>query len=615
MNNPMEEQSDKALKSRLGLEQTRLRRINDDIRHLTAHMEALRLYGELTAEYDALKTKLTEVRRQEAMLAPEASQMKRYESVEAITTPVVRLCLMREYAKDDMLQAHDTQSALRDAAAEMINARKQVSQRITELENKLYAMEESVELLQERRFQKGSLQVLETIIKDYDTLANQMMQRKAQNAQSIRGLKEQIAVKTKELERVKADPVTAHAKMLGQISVIMPRLQSLQILMTQRRQMAKRIENLKADIDKETSVMTLLRDKTQMMDVQIQRQLETIAALRNSDSEDITVKKERIAAYSKTVGDLTAERNSVFRQIDRLNISYEVHLEQLDQYRAQKEKAEESYLVVHDGLDHMITLPDWHTTFEKDPTILMQRIEEIRLDWEAHNEQMNSLSQAIDIFGKILTEKNEQQQQMEDWTNQLGDELVTLNHQRQQLKAEVNNVAPDGSQPEDYYQRRKEMLEGEMKGIEKYVETYQDTCREACRTEGRLDALQQMDNDRRKRMEQMQNQVDQWLHAYCTQHTPLQYVQLEEILTGEHPWSKYRDDVMQNKVDVAVTEARAEDLKARIERLENEIGAMRAEELSSQLAKDDMELENLIKEQMETALKLARLEMQIRMDL
>ena len=98
----MDEQSEKALKSRLGLEQTRLKRINEDIRRLTNHMEALRQYGELTAEYNAVKTKLTEVRRQEAMLAPEASQMKRYESVEAITTPVVRLCLMREYAKDDM---------------------------------------------------------------------------------------------------------------------------------------------------------------------------------------------------------------------------------------------------------------------------------------------------------------------------------------------------------------------------------------------------------------------------------------------------------------------------------------------------------------------------------
>ena len=320
----MEEQSDKALKSRLGLEQTRLKRINEDIRRLTNHIEALRQYGELTAEYNALRTKLTEVRRQEAMLAPEASQMKRYESVEAITTPVVRLCLMREYAKEDMLHTHETQGALRNAATEMTEARKQVDMLLTELENRRHALEESVELLQERRFQRGSLQVLETVIKDYDALTNQMMQRRAQNAQSIRSLKEQIAVKSKELERVKTDPVTAHAKMLGQINIIMPRLQTLQILKNELHQLARRIENMREEIEKESSVMTLLREKTQTIDHQIKRQLDGIAALRNSTDEDIMVKKDRIAAYTKTISELTAERDDIFRQIARFNISYEV---------------------------------------------------------------------------------------------------------------------------------------------------------------------------------------------------------------------------------------------------------------------------------------------------
>lgn len=611
----MDEQSEKALKSRLGLEETRLKRINEDIRRLTNHMEALRQYGELTAEYNALRTQLTEVRRQEAMLAPEATQMKRYESVEAITTPVVRLCLMREDSKEGMSLAHETQGAQHSIAAEVTDARKQVSMHITEMENKRHAVEEAVDLLQERRFQKGCLQVLETVIQDYETLTNQMMQRKAQNVQSIRSLQEQIALKSKELERVKVDPVVAHAQMLSQISIIMPRLQTLQMLMTERKQVDRKIDKMKADMEKESSVMKMLRENTQTIDQQIQRQLDAIGTLRDSTHEEIPVKKKRIAGYSKTIGELTTERNEIFRQITRLNISYEVHLEQLEQYKEHREKTQESYLMVHDALQRIITLPDWHTTFKKDPTIVTQQIEEIRLEWEAHNEQMSTLSQAISIFEKILSEKNEQQMQMEDWINQLGNQLVTFNHQRQQLKLETSNVAPDGSQPEDYYQKKKESLAGEMKNIDKYIEGYQEVCREACKMEGRMEALQQLDTERKKRMEQMQNQVDQWLHAYCTQHAPLQYVQLEEILTGDHPWSKHRDDVLQNKVELAVTEARTEDLRVRIERLENETGALRPEELSSQLARADIELEKLLKDQMETAIKLARLEMQIRMDL
>lgn len=611
----MDEQSEKALKSRLGLEETRLKRINEDIRRLTNHMEALRQYGELTAEYNALRTQLTEVRRQEAMLAPEATQMKRYESVEAITTPVVRLCLMREDSKEGMSLAHETQGAQHSIAAEVTDARKQVSMHITEMENKRHAVEEAVDLLQERRFQKGCLQVLETVIQDYETLTNQMMQRKAQNVQSIRSLQEQIALKSKELERVKVDPVVAHAQMLSQISIIMPRLQTLQMLMTERKQVDRKIDKMKADMEKESSVMKMLREKTQTIDQQIQRQLDAIGTLRDSTHEEIPVKKERIAGYSKTIGELTTERNEIFRQITRLNISYEVHLEQLEQYKEHREKTQETYLMVHDALQRIITLPDWHTTFKKDPTIVTQQIEEIRLEWEAHNEQMSTLSQAIFIFEKILSEKNEQQAQMEDWINQLGNQLVTFNHQRQELKLETSNVAPDGSQPEDYYQKKKETLAAEMKNIDKYIEGYQEVCREACKMEGRMEALQQLDTERKKRMEQMQNQVDQWLHAYCTQHAPLQYVQLEEILTGDHPWSKHRDDVLQNKVELAVTEARTEDLRVRIERLENETGALRPEELSSQLARADIELEKLLKDQMETAIKLARLEMQIRMDL
>jgi len=107
--------------------------------------------------------------------------------------------------------------------------------------------------------------------------------------------------------------------------------------------------------------------------------------------------------------------------------------------------------------------------------------------------------------------------------------------------------------------------------------------------------------------------VDLWLHQYSADHAPLQYVQLEDILTGDHPWSKHRDEVLQTRVDVASMEARVEELRKQLERLEGETGALRPEELSSLTVKADMELENLIKEQKETAIKLARLEIHIKM--
>ncbi|MBP5484388.1 MAG: hypothetical protein J6X76_00740, partial [Bacteroidaceae bacterium] len=194
-----------------------------------------------------------------------------------------------------------------------------------------------------------------------------------------------------------------------------------------------------------------------------------------------------------------------------------------------------------------------------------------------------------------------------------SEQIINMNHLRQQLRQDLTSVTPDGSRPEDFYNKKKEAFTQELETLQGYIDSYQDKCLEAQRNAGRVEAIHEIDEARKKRMEQMQSQVDLWLHQYSADHAPLQYVQLEDILTGDHPWSKHRDEVLQTRVDVASMEARVEELRKQLERLEGETGALRPEELSSLTVKADMELENLIREQKETAIKLARLEIHIKM--
>ena len=612
----MEEQTDKALKSRRDFELTRLQHINEEICRVSNLIRALKNYGDLYAEYNAQRTKLTEIRRQEAMLSTDASQIRCYESAEEITAPVVRLCYIREEIKTNANKLHELQGIGHDTTADVNDSHKQVAVRLSEIENTRHAMEDSMEVLREHQFKKGRLMVLESIISEQESLLNQITQHKVQNQQSIRSLNENIELKTKNLERVKSNPVTGHADMLQQISIIMPRLQNLQLLKAELRLLAEKQDKIKTDTEKETSEMNLLREKTQTADQQIQRQLEIIASLRiNSNDEDNTMTRERIETCDTTIHRLTAEREDLFRQISRINISYGVHLEQQDNIRIQRDATEDAYMTLLNGLNHSITLHDWHTTFEKDPSIVIRQIESIRLDWESYREQTAELTQQITLLQKILQEKSEQQQLLEEWSNHINNHLIELNHQRQQLKQETNEMAPDGSLPEEYHLKKREALREEISGISTYIENYQEKCRELCHVEGKVSTMQQLDTELRTRMEHTQNQIDQWLHLYSSHHAPLQYVQLEEMLTGEHPWSKHRGDVIQNSIELAVTESKLSDLSQRMDILQGETGALRPEELSSHMAKADMEMENLLKQQMETALKLAHLEMQIKIEI
>lgn len=610
----MEQLSDTELKSRLGLEETRLNHINENILRVTRLKDALRLYGDVYAQYRSLLEQLKELRRKEATLAPEAAQMKRYETVESITTPVVRLCLMREDTKESMQLSHQTITTGKELDRFVAEARKQIAQNIADISQRQQSAEKAAEILCQSNRNEGALEVLEHNIADLESIADQITQHKTESLQILRQMEEQAALKKKELDRMEKVPLMGHLDMLEKISVVLTRLQRLQALKQSRLQVDKKVDEVKVELEKETTRLHQLREKTLVTDRQIQHQLEAIGALRiDTAQEDSVVKKDRLSSLTKTMNNLNNERDELLHQIAGLNVAYEVHLDQLEHFKSEQREMEEAFLVLYNQLHHDISLHDWYTTFEKDPAAIIQRIETMKLDWETHKERVAEIAHNIDVLEAKIADRKEEQHWLEERAETFGEQIINMNHLRQQLRQDFTGVTPDGSNPEDYYHKKKEALVQEMSTLQSYADSYQERCREAERTKGRVEAIHEIDEARKKRMEQMQNQVDLWLHQYSADHAPLQYVQLEDILTGDHPWSKHRDEVLQTRVDVAAMEARVEELRKQLERLEGETGALRPEELSSLAVKADMELENLLKEQKETALKLARLEIHIKM--
>lgn len=610
----MEQLSDRELKSRLGLEETRLNHIGENIRRVIRLKDALLQYGEVYAQYSSLLEQLKELRRKEASLAPEAAQMKRYESIESITTPVVRLSLMREDTKESMLLSHQTITTGKALDRFVVEVRKQIAQNLSGIENRVKSMEDAVDILCASRHREGALEVLEQNIANLENLADQITQHRTENQQIVRQLEEQTALKKKELDRMEKGPLMGHLDMLEKVSVVLTRLQRMQSLKQSRVQVGKKVDEVKVELEKETANLNQLREKTIVIDQQIQHQLEAINALRiDTTHEDSPVKKDRLSSLTKTMNNLGNERDELLRRIAGLNVAYEVHLDQLDHFKAEQKEMEEAYLMLYEQLQNIISLHDWYTTFEKDPSAVIQRIETMKLDWESHKERVAEMAHNIDVLEAKLSDRKEELHWQEERAERLSEQIINMNHLRQQLRQDLTGVTPDGSRPEDFYGKKKEAFTQELDTLQGYIDSYQDKCREAQKSAGRVEAIHEIDEARKKRMEQMQNQVDLWLHQYCADHAPLQYVQLEDILTGDHPWSKHRDEVLRTRMDVASMEVRVEELRKQLERLEGETGALRPEELSSLTVKADMELENLIKEQKETAIKLARLELHIKM--
>lgn len=610
----MEQLTDRELKSRLGLEETRLNHIGESIQRVIRLKDALLQYGEVYAQYSSLLEQLKELRRKEATLAPEAAQMKRYESIESITTPVVRLSLMREDTKESMQFSHKTITTGKELDRFVVEARKQIAQNLSGIESRKKSMEDAAETLCSSRHHEGALEVLEQNIANLENLADQITQHRTESQQIVRQLEEQTALKKKELDRMEKGPLVGHLDMLEKVSVVLTRLQRMQSLKQSRVQVGKKVDEVKVELEKETAALNQLREKTIVIDQQIQHQLEAINALRiDTAREDSTVKKDRLSSLTKTMNNLGNERDELLRQIAGLNVAYEVHLDQLEHFKAEEKEMEEAYLMLYEQLQNIISLHDWYTTFEKDPSAVIQRIETMKLDWETHKERVAEMAHNIDILETKLSDRKEELHWQEERAERFNEQIINMNHLRQQLRQDLTGITPDGSRPEDYYNKKKEAFTQELETLQGYIDSYQDKCLEAQRNAGRVEAIHEIDEARKKRMEQMQSQVDLWLHQYSADHAPLQYVQLEDILTGDHPWSKHRDEVLQTRVDVASMEARVEELRKQLERLEGETGALRPEELSSLTVKADMELENLIREQKETAIKLARLEIHIKM--
>ena len=293
----MEQLTDRELKSRLGLEETRLNHIGESIQRVIRLKDALLQYGEVYAQYSSLLEQLKELRRKEATLAPEAAQMKRYESIESITTPVVRLSLMREDTKESMQLSHKTITTGKELDRFVVEARKQIAQNISGIESRKKSMEDAAETLCSSRHHEGALEVLEQNIANLENLADQITQHRTESQQIVRQLEEQTALKKKELDRMEKEPLVGHLDMLEKVSVVLTRLQRMQSLKQSRVQVGKKVDEVKVGLEKETAALNQLREKTIVIDQQIQHQLEAINALRiDATQEDSTVKKDRLSS-------------------------------------------------------------------------------------------------------------------------------------------------------------------------------------------------------------------------------------------------------------------------------------------------------------------------------
>ena len=451
----MEQLTDRELKSRLGLEETRLNHIGENIRRVTRLKDALLQYGEVYAQYSSLLEQLKELRRKEATLAPEAAQMKRYESIESITTPVVRLSLMREDTKESMQLSHKTITTGKELDRFVMEARKQIAQNLSGIESRKKSMEDAAETLCSSRHHEGALEVLEQNIANLESLADQITQHRTESQQIVRQLEEQTTLKKKELDRMEKVPLVGHLDMLEKVSVVLTRLQRMQSLKQGRVQVGKKVDEVKVGLEKETAALNQLREKTVVIDQQIQHQLEAINALRiDTAREDSTVKKDRLSSLTKTMNNLGNERDELLRQIAGLNVAYEVHLDQLGHFKAEEKEMEEAYLMLYEQLQNIISLHDWYTTFEKDPSAVIQRIETMKLDWETHKERVAEMAHNIDILEAKLSDRKEELHWQEERAERFSEQIINMNHLRQQLRQNLTGITPDGSRPEDYYNKK-----------------------------------------------------------------------------------------------------------------------------------------------------------------
>ena len=323
-----------------------------------------------------------------------------------------------------------------------------------------------------------------------------------------------------------------------------------------------------------TAMMRQLIEKTTVDAEQAERDLDAFTYHLNA-----------ISNIGSELQKLQRELYDINTRLNEVNTGCQVVAGQTERLTEQLKLATQSYGQQYEALDRIITLPDWLRIWKDSSESLQLKIQDMMSQWKSQQDELRELQRhiddmniTIDMLQRSLSASTMALTTGESLSKQLEQQITADQKMLAQLN-EQDDITQQDSNAQAQLAQQLAQLELTQQQHNAAIQQLMELKAQYADLQTYIQQTEQLEAEQRV-------EIDVWMRRYNATHPPVQFAELQRTLSDTRDWNALRTDIRELKINLSVTQARIEHLRA-------ELVALQAEGMNVSLDNAETEREAL----------------------
>lgn len=301
-----------------------------------------------------------------------------------------------------------------------------------------------------------------------------------------------------------------------------------------------------------TATMRQLIEKTSVDADEAEKELKTF-----------TFHIDAISNISLELQRLQHDAGELAIRLNEENTACQVMASEVERFSQQLSAFNDNYSRRYKALENIISLPDWYHEWKAAPERLKLRIQQMAERWTQLDIAITKTEGEI----QSLTAQDEFLLQcIQQTTLDLTQFEARHNQASEQASKAINTlqkVTPlnDGKA---LFAQAQETLKKQLSVLENAQDAFIEKLRDDIHYDTLSLHIQQSSHSVEEKIADERRELDVWMRHYNANHPPVQFAELERLLSDGREWGSIRQQVRENTIEQAVTQSRVDRLRAQI---------------------------------------------------
>lgn len=298
-------------------------------------------------------------------------------------------------------------------------------------------------------------------------------------------------------------------------------------------------------------------------------------------------------------------------QLNEVNTACQVMARLVENLNQELTRATQDFSRRYDELEHLITIPEWFNRWKRSHEGLKLQIQsmmdqwgELEADLHKHDTESQTLSTAIERLRKNIEQAQADIALCENIANK------SKEREAKAITA-LSKLLPD-MDGKSLFKQARERLAQQRERLQALMAEYTEHERRKLSLEAQQAHIDQATHQMEARLADDKRELDMWMQRFNSNNPPVQVAELERVLADGKDWTDARQRIRSNLLEMSITQARVDNLRAQIIALQADGLRPIAGNGDSEQAAIEQQISELEQQRRKVLLQMAQFDEQLR---